>query len=72
MGVDFYRRAMELQEKYPQAGYDFREHHANERYLLNDEWCEFFVRTTFSSVSVSTVLATPRCAPGGSTREANI
>jgi uncharacterized protein len=53
MGVDFYRKAIELQEKYGRPGVTRRQ---NIRYentmqtngtLLDDEWCEFFKENDF-------------------------
>lgn len=42
MGVSFYRRAIELQEKYRKQGMIFENTMQTNGTLLNDEWCEFF------------------------------
>jgi len=41
MGLDFYRRAIELQEKYRRPGMTFLNTIQTNGTLLNDEWCEF-------------------------------
>jgi len=41
MGLDFFRRSVELQKKY-QKPYRDREHVPDQRHPLNDEWCQFF------------------------------
>src|SRR6516225_6775397 len=47
MGIDFFRKSVELVEKYRRPGqqveYDFR----TNGILLNDEWCEFLKRHDF-------------------------
>ena len=47
MGVDFYRRAIELQEKYRRPGMTFENTLQTNGTLLNDEWCEFFRENDF-------------------------
>jgi uncharacterized protein len=47
MGVDFYRRAIELQEKYRRPGMIFENTLQTNGTLLNDEWCEFFKENNF-------------------------
>ncbi len=47
MGVDFYRRAIELQEKYRRPGMTFENTMQTNGTLLNDEWCEFFRENDF-------------------------
>jgi uncharacterized protein len=47
MGVDFYRRAIELQEKYRRPGMTFENTMQTNGTLLNDEWCEFFHENDF-------------------------
>ena len=42
MGLDFYRRAMALAEKYRRPGMTFLHTMQTNGTLLNDEWCEFF------------------------------
>jgi uncharacterized protein len=42
MGVDFYRRSIELQDKYRRPGMEFLNTMQTNGTLLNDEWCEFF------------------------------
>jgi uncharacterized protein len=42
MGLDFYRRAIELQEKYHKPGMSFQNTMQTNGTLLTDEWCEFF------------------------------
>ncbi len=41
MGLDFYRRAIELQEKYRRPDMTFENTLQTNGTLLNDEWCEF-------------------------------
>ena len=47
MGVDFYRRAIALQEKYARSGMNFENTLQTNGTLLNDEWCEFFRENDF-------------------------
>jgi uncharacterized protein len=47
MGVDFYRRAIELQEKYRRPGMTFENTMQTNGTLLNDEWCEFLRENDF-------------------------
>ena len=47
MGVDFYRRAIALQEKYARPGMSFENTLQTNGTLLNDEWCEFFRENNF-------------------------
>ncbi|MFN2183304.1 MAG: anaerobic sulfatase maturase [Anaerolineae bacterium] len=42
MGVDFYRKAIELQAKYARPGMRFENTMQTNGTLLDDEWCEFF------------------------------
>jgi uncharacterized protein len=47
MGVDFYRRAIALQEKHRRPGMTFENTLQTNGTLLNDEWCEFFRENNF-------------------------
>ncbi len=47
MGVDFYRRAIDLQEKYRKPGMTFENTLQTNGTLLDDEWCEFFRENNF-------------------------
>ncbi|WP_048158879.1 anaerobic sulfatase maturase [Methanosarcina sp. WWM596] len=47
MGIDFYRRAIELQEKYKKPGMTFENTMQTNGTLLNDEWCRFFKENNF-------------------------
>ena len=47
MGVSFYRRAIELQEKYRRPGMTFENTMQTNGTLLNDEWCEFLRENDF-------------------------
>jgi uncharacterized protein len=47
MGIDFYRRAIELQEKYRKPGMTFENTMQTNGTLLNDEWCRFFKENNF-------------------------
>ena len=47
MGVGFYRRAIQLQEKYRRPGMTFENTLQTNGTLLNDEWCEFFRENDF-------------------------
>ena len=42
MGVDFYRRAIELQKRYARPGMVFENTMQTNGTLLDDEWCRFF------------------------------
>ncbi len=42
MGVDFYRRAIELQKRYARPGMTFENTMQTNGTLLDDEWCQFF------------------------------
>ncbi len=42
MGLDFYRRAIELQKKHARPGMTFENTMQTNGTLLDDEWCEFF------------------------------
>lgn len=47
MGVEFYRRAIELQEKYRKPGLTFENTMQTNGTLLDDEWCRFFKENNF-------------------------
>jgi uncharacterized protein len=47
MGVSFYRKAIELQEKYRRPGMVFENTLQTNGTLLDDEWCEFFKENNF-------------------------
>lgn len=47
MGIDFYRRAIELQEKYRKPGMMFENTMQTNGTLLDDEWCRFFKENNF-------------------------
>lgn len=47
MGIDFYRRAIELQEKYRKPGMAFENTMQTNGTLLDDEWCRFFKENSF-------------------------
>jgi len=47
MGVDFYRRAIEYQEKYCRPGMSFENTMQTNGTLLDDEWCQFFKENNF-------------------------
>jgi uncharacterized protein len=47
MGLDFYRKAMVLAEKYRRPGMTFLNTMQTNGTLLNDEWCEFFKEHNF-------------------------
>ena len=47
MGVDFYRKAIEFQEKYRKPGMTFENTMQTNGTLLDDEWCKFFKDNNF-------------------------
>jgi uncharacterized protein len=47
MGVGFYRKAIEYQEKYKRPGMVFENTMQTNGTLLDDEWCEFFKENDF-------------------------
>ncbi|MGB3712834.1 MAG: radical SAM protein, partial [Candidatus Promineifilaceae bacterium] len=47
MGLDFYRQAMELEEKHRRPGMTFLNTMQTNGTLLNDEWCAFFKEHNF-------------------------
>ena len=47
MGIDFYRRAVELQKKYGKPGMTFENTMQTNGTLLDDEWCRFFKENNF-------------------------
>ena len=47
MGLDFYRRAISLQEKYRKPGMSFENTIQTNGTLLTDEWCEFLKENEF-------------------------
>ncbi|WP_410508776.1 anaerobic sulfatase maturase [Methanosarcina hadiensis] len=47
MGIDFYRRTIELQEKYRKPGMTFENTMQTNGTLLDDEWCRFFKENNF-------------------------
>lgn len=47
MGIDFYRRAIKLQEKYGKPGMKFENTMQTNGTLLDDEWCRFFKENNF-------------------------
>ncbi len=47
MGVGFFRRAIELQERYKRPGMTFENTMQTNGTLLDDEWCEFFKANDF-------------------------
>ncbi|KKH50728.1 anaerobic sulfatase maturase [Methanosarcina sp. 1.H.A.2.2] len=47
MGIDFYRRAIKLQEKYRKPGMTFENTMQTNGTLLDDEWCLFFKENDF-------------------------
>ena len=47
MGIDFYRRAIELQKKYRKPGMTFENTMQTNGTLLDDEWCRFFKENNF-------------------------
>jgi len=47
MGVQFYKRAIELQNQYRRSGMTFENTMQTNGTLLNDEWCQFFKENNF-------------------------
>ena len=47
MGLDFFRRSMELQKKYQKPGTRIENTFQTNGVLLNDEWCRFFHENNF-------------------------
>jgi uncharacterized protein len=47
MGIDFYRHAIELQERYRKPGMTFENTMQTNGTLLDDEWCQFFKENDF-------------------------
>jgi len=47
MGLDFFRRSMELQKKYQKPGTQIENTFQTNGILLNDEWCQFFHENNF-------------------------
>ncbi len=47
MGIEFYRRAIELQERYRKPGMTFENTMQTNGTLLDDEWCRFFKENNF-------------------------
>ena len=47
MSVDFYRKAIEYQEKYRRPGMTFENTMQTNGTLLDDEWCQFFEENNF-------------------------
>ncbi len=47
MGLDFYRRAIEIQERYRKPGMVFENTIQTNGTLLNDDWCEFLKENDF-------------------------
>jgi uncharacterized protein len=47
MGIDFFRHAVELQEKYRKPGMTFENTMQTNGTLLNDEWCRFLKENNF-------------------------
>jgi uncharacterized protein len=47
MGVDFFRKAIEYQEKYRKPGMTFENTIQTNGTLLDDEWCEFFKENNY-------------------------
>ncbi len=47
MGIDFYRRSIELQNRHRKPGMSFFNTMQTNGTLLNDEWCEFFKEHDF-------------------------
>ncbi len=47
MGLDFYKKAVELQKKYGSPGQEVGNSLQTNAILLNDEWCEFLAESKF-------------------------
>jgi uncharacterized protein len=47
MGIDFYRKAIQYQEKYRKPGMTFENTMQTNGTLLDDEWCEFFKENNY-------------------------
>ncbi len=47
MGLDFFRRSVELQKKYQKPGTRIENTFQTNGILLNDEWCQFFHQNSF-------------------------
>lgn len=47
MGLDFFRRSMELQKKYAKPGTQIENTFQTNGIFLNDEWCQFFYANKF-------------------------
>jgi len=47
MGLDFFRRSVELQKKYQKPGTHIENTFQTNGILLNDEWCQFFHENNF-------------------------
>ena len=47
MGLDFYRKAVEFQARYRQAGTTIRNTFQTNGVLLDETWCDFFLRNDF-------------------------
>ena len=47
MGLDFFRRSVELQEKYAKPGARIENTFQTNGILINDEWCQFFHENNF-------------------------
>jgi len=47
MGLDFFRRSIEIEEKYRRPGTTFQNTMQTNGTLLDDEWCEFFRESGF-------------------------
>ena len=70
MGLDFYRRTMELVEKYRRPGMTFLHTMQTNGTLLDDEWATFFAEHNFCWASASMGCAAARRVPRR-TREAS-
>jgi uncharacterized protein len=47
MGLDFYRKSVEIEDRYRKPGMTFLNTMQTNGTLLNDEWCEFFAENDF-------------------------
>jgi len=79
MGVDFFRRAIALQEKYKKPGMTFENTMQTNGTLLTDEWCEFYKENDFliglsidGRASFTTPIASTRAARERSTGDARL